>query len=354
VAPDDPYAIGLRLGQEAAKDLSQPQNLTAFKAWLEKNNCYVFTINGFPFGKFHGTRVKEDVYRPDWTTQERLTYTNLLFDILVELVPEDVEGSVSTVPVSYKEFITNDRQLREARKNIWQCIEHIEQLSARTGKKLHLGLEPEPLCYLETSSEAVKFFEQMRQDRKGDLRIDEHLGVNYDCCHLAIEYENPHEALGRLIAHKIKISKIHLSSALKVHPTLEAREALKGFSDEVYFHQVIERRVGGELVRYRDLPDALASNPNSQPHLLEEWRIHFHIPLHHLPTGLFDSTVDHLLGTLDFLKSNPGICSHLEMETYTWEVMPDSMKQRSVVDQLVNEYVWTLEQMSRHGLVDSK
>jgi len=354
VAPDEPYAIGLRLGQEAAKDLSQPQNLTAFKTWLEKNNCYVFTINGFPFGKFHGTRVKEDVYRPDWTTQERLTYTNLLFDILVELVPEDVEGSVSTVPVSYKEFITNDRQVREARKNIWKCIEHIEQLSARTGKKLHLGLEPEPLCYLETSSEAVKFFEQMRQDRKGDLRIDEHLGVNYDCCHLAIEYENPHEALGRLIAHKIKISKIHLSSALKVHPTLEAREALKGFSDEVYFHQVIERRVGGELVRYRDLPDALASNPNSQPHLLEEWRIHFHIPLHHLPTGLFDSTVDHLLGTLDFLKSNPGICSHLEMETYTWEVMPDSMKQRSVVDQLVNEYVWTLEQMSRHGLVDSK
>jgi hypothetical protein len=139
VAPDQPYAIGLRLGEEAARDLSQPANLNGFKAWLEQNDCYVFTINGFPYGKFHGTRVKEDVYRPDWTTPERLAYTNLLFDILVELLPEGVEGSVSTVPVSYKEFITSDRQVKEARKNIWKCIEHLEHLTARTGKKTAPG-----------------------------------------------------------------------------------------------------------------------------------------------------------------------------------------------------------------------
>ncbi|MDG1889851.1 MAG: metabolite traffic protein EboE [Verrucomicrobiota bacterium] len=350
VAPEQPYAIGLRLGYAAAMELNQRAKLEAFKRWLEENDCYVFTINGFPYGTFHGVRVKEDVYRPDWTTPERLEYTNLLFDILVELLPEGVEGSVSSVPVSYKEFITNERQLKAARKHLWKCIDHIEQLSARTGKKLHLGLEPEPMCYLETTLETVRFFDQMRGERKADMRIEEHLGVNYDCCHLAVEYENPHEALGRLVNHGIKVSKIHLSSALKVRPTPEVRQALAKYADDVYFHQVIERRTGGSLMRYRDLPDALASGAKQGSHVPEEWRIHFHIPLHHLPVGLFDSTTDHLLGTLDFLKANPRLCSHLEMETYTWEVMPESMKQRSVVDQLADEYQWTLEQLDRHGL----
>ena len=92
VAPDEPYAIGLRLGAAAAKQLSQGSHLRDFRHWMDQNNCYVFTINGFPYGTFHGTRVKEDVYRPDWTSQKRLDYTNLLFDLLVEILPEGVEG----------------------------------------------------------------------------------------------------------------------------------------------------------------------------------------------------------------------------------------------------------------------
>ena len=352
VAPDEPYAIGLRLGAAAAKQLSQGSHLRDFRHWMDQNNCYVFTINGFPYGTFHGTRVKEDVYRPDWTSQERLDYTNLLFDLLVEMLPEGVEGSVSTVPVSYKGFDLTDRALGEARKHLWKCVDHLEHLSARTGKKVHLGLEPEPMCTLETSKEATRFFDQMRQDRRGDMRIEEHLGINYDCCHLALQYENPHEALGRLASHKIKISKIHLSSALKVRPTNEVRQSLEAFNDAVYFHQVIERRQGGSLHRYRDLPEALASAPEEGAAQAEEWRIHFHIPLHQVPVALYDNTSDHLLGTLDYLKAHPGTCSHLEMETYTWEVMPDTMKSRHVVDQLVEEYRWTLGQMKQHGLLN--
>ena len=351
VAPDEPYAIGLRLGAAAARELASGNHLSQFRRWMDENDCYVFTINGFPYGTFHGTRVKEDVYRPDWTTKERLEYTNLLFDLLVEMLPDGVEGSVSTVPVSYKGFGLTDRAMAEARKQLWKCIDHLEHLSARTGKKLHLGLEPEPMCTLETSKEATRFFDQMRQDRRGDLRIDEHLGVNYDCCHLALQYENPHEALGRLVSHKIKISKIHLSSALKVQPSPEVRKALEPFNDAVYFHQVIERSREGDLMRYRDLPEALAAVPAEEPHQAEEWRIHFHIPLHHVPTELFDNTSDHLLGTLDFLKAHPGVCTHLEMETYTWEVMPEAMKARNVVDQLVEEYRWTLGAMKQHGLL---
>ncbi len=350
VCPDKPYAIGLRLGYDAAKELSHGGTLSAFQKWLEKENCYVFTINGFPYGTFHGTRVKELVYQPDWTTPERLEYTNLLFDILAQLVPDGVDGSVSTVPVSYKELINSDRQVREARKNLWKCVDHIEQLSRATGKKLHLGLEPEPLCYLETSDETVRFFEDMRKDRSGDLRIEDHLGVNYDCCHLAVEFENPAEALGRLRQHKIRISKIHLSSALKVHPTAEAREALKAYTDDIYFHQVVERNSDGKLQRYRDLENALNADVSAVPHLPEEWRIHFHIPLHTKPSELFETTSDHIEGTLDYIKQHPGICSHFEMETYTWEVLPAEMKRRSVVDQLVDEYRWTLAELAKRGL----
>ena len=194
------------------------------------------------------------------------------------------------------------------------------------------------------------FFEQLRADRPGDLRLNEHLGVNYDCCHLAVEFENPHEAIGRLRQHHIKLSKIHFSSALKVHPTPEVRQALTRFADDIYFHQVVEHAAGFGTLRYRDLDVALAQPSTLNPQLSAEWRIHFHIPLHSPPTALFDNTSDHLLGVMDILKANPSLCSHLEMETYTWEVMPPEMKNRSVVDQLVSEYEWTLRQLAERGL----
>ena len=350
VGPNAPYAIGLRLSDLASRELSEPKTLARFRGWLDENGCYVFTINGFPFGRFHGGRVKEQVYVPDWTTNERLEYTNRLFDLLAHLVPDEVEGSVSTVPCSFKEFIRTDEQVCGMRANLWRCVEHIAHLSEDSGKKLHLGLEPEPLCYLETSSETVQFFEELRADRPKDHRLDHCLGVNYDTCHLAVEFEEPGEVIARFERHGIKISKLHFSSALKVRPTPDVRRALQAFADDVYFHQVIARASEGSITRFKDLDVALSlpSALNLQPS--EEWRIHFHIPLHSQPTLLFDNTSDHILGVMDALAANPKLCSHLEMETYTWEVMPQAMKNRSVVDQLVSEYDWCLEQLARRAI----
>ena len=350
VCPDKPYAIGLRLSDQASRELSDKSTLLAFQKWLDRHNCYVFTINGFPYGRFHGARVKEQVYAPDWATSERLEYTNRLFDLLAQIMPGGVEGSVSTVPVSFKGFKLDERRVRTARGNLWICVDHLEQLVRRTGKRLHLGLEPEPLCFLETSGETVAFFEQLRADRPGDLRLDEHLGINYDCCHLGVEFESPSEAIGRLRRAGVKISKIHLSNALKVHPTPEVRAALKSFADDIYFHQTIERLPDGEIIRYSDLDEALATPLTGQAQFAVEWRIHFHIPLHSKPTSLFDTTSDHILGVLDMLKTNPNLCSHIEMETYTWEVLPAELKNRNVVDQLVAEYEWTLARMAERGI----
>lgn len=347
VCPNGPYAIGLRLGDTASRELSDPRTLLDFQRWLDRNQCYIFTINGFPFGRFHGGPVKEQVYWPDWTTPERLAYTNRLFDLLAQLVPADVEGSVSTVPGSFKDFIKSDDQLQAIRTNVWRCVEHIARVSDQTGRKLHLGLEPEPLCLLETSSETVEFFDRIRAEHSNDPRLFEYLGVNYDTCHLAVEFEEPADAIRNFQQHQVRISKLHLSSALKVVPTPETCEALKQFVEDVYFHQVIAKEPSGKLVFYRDLPNALARRA---PNPAEEWRIHFHVPLHSPASKHFGNTTDHLIGALDILAANPQLCSHLEMETYTWEVMPDTLKNRSVVDQLTGEYEWCLAQLGQRGL----
>ena len=364
VCPTQPYAIGLRLSNQAARELSDRTALLEFQRWLNQNRCYVFTINGFPYGQFHGTRVKEQVYAPDWTTQERLDYTKLLIDLLAQMVPAGTEGSVSTLPCGFKLLITTSEELKMIRDNLWRCVEHIARVSAQTGRKLHLGLEPEPLCLLETTGEVAQFFDRMRAEHRNDPRLAEHLGVNYDTCHLAVEFEEPQNAISFLQQHGIKLSKFHLSSALTLRPTREARQALAAFADDIYLHQVIVRHTDGRRVVYLDLDDALACehpteeksseaavphSPLPTPHS-DEWRVHFHVPLHSPPTPLFGNTTGHILGVLDLLQANPGLCSHLEMETYTWEVLPPEFKSWDVVEQLVAEYDWTLGRLADRGL----
>jgi hypothetical protein len=245
--------------------------------------------------------------------------------------------------------------LKKIRENIWHCVEHIARVSQQTGRKMHLGLEPEPLCLLESSGETIQFFDRMRADHPHDPRLTEHLGVNYDTCHFAVEFEEPENALGCLLQRGIKISKLHLSSALKVRPTAEAREALAAFAEDVYLHQVVVCRGNGQRFIYRDLGEALVGEPPETEAEAEngesaEWRIHYHVPLHSPPTELFDTTADHILGVMDLLAANPEMCTHLEMETYTWEVLPSELKDRDVVDQLAAEYEWTLGNLRERGL----
>lgn len=350
VSPHAPFGLGLRLSERAARELSDRATLLAFQRWLGQQHCYVFTINGFPYGQFHGTRVKEQVYQPDWTTPQRLAYTNLLFDLLAQLVPPDVEGSVSTLPGSFKEFVHDPEAARQIRTNVWHCVEHVARVSAQTARKLHLGLEPEPLCFLETSGETIHFFDRLRAEHQHDPRIDEFLGMNYDTCHLAIEFEEAAHALAALHQHKVKLSKIHLSNALRVTPTPEVRALLRTFAEDIYLHQTVVRREDGARVIYRDLSEALAFEPAAAAPEASEWRVHFHIPLHSPPTAMLGNTADHLLQTLDVLAADPSRCPHLEMETYTWEVLPAEMKNRNVVDQLVAEYEWTLAALKARGL----
>jgi hypothetical protein len=352
VCPDDEYAIGLRLSASAARQLSDSATLLEFQRWLEKRKCYVFTINGFPYGDFHGTRVKEEVYRPDWTSSDRVDYTKSLFDLLCQIAPPGMEGSVSTVPGSFKRFISSEDQLVAMRKNLAECALHIDALSSKSGRDLHLGLEPEPLCLFETSAETVSFFDALLAAEVGDKDVLlKRLGVNYDACHLAVEYETAEESLGRLVDTGIRISKIHLSSALKVSDFSESTlKTLGGFCEEVYLHQVVARTGTDPLVRYEDLDVALAARASGEDRA-DEWRIHFHIPLHSSPGVPLESTSDQISSVLDIVKGSPDMCRHFEMETYTWEVLPGGLGAVDVVDQLVREYEWTLGEFNARGLL---
>ena len=347
------YAIGLRLGDQASRELSDPVRLLEFQRWLDKHECYVFTINGFPFGQFHGTRVKEGVYLPDWTDPRRVEYTNRLFELLSRLGAREIEGSVSTLPGSFKEFIHSQEQEQAIRDNIWHCVEYIAEMSERMGRRFHLGLEPEPLCWLENSLETAQFFDRLRAEHPGDPRLDRHLGVNYDTCHFAVEFEEPMAALARFRDHGIRLSKIHISNALKLRPTPAALRELAGFQEDVYLHQTIVRSQDGALIRFKDLGDALNDAAAHSPSPDDEWRVHFHIPLHSHPPEVFESTADHVIDVFKLLEKQPQLCSHLEMETYTWAVLPNPLKSRSVIDQVVAEYKWTMALLAEHGLAAS-
>lgn len=212
-------------------------------------------------------------------------------------------------------------------------------------------MEPEPFGLFENSEETIQFFNQLRDEHPHDPRLNEHLGVNYDACHFAIEFEEPRTAIAQLQRNDIRLSKIHLSNALKLQSGPVALQSLAAFADDVYLHQVIIRHADGSLTGFRDLDAALKSPLARSPPPGDEWRVHFHVPLHCEPSDGFNTTVDHVLGLLKILQSQPQLCSHLEMETYTWAVMPEKLRSRNVTDQIVAEYNWTLRQLRERGLV---
>jgi len=350
-SPEAPYAIGLRLGADAAQELAQPQTLENFKEWLEKENSYIFTINGFPHGNFHGQRVKEKVYLPDWTDPERLNYTLRLFQILSFLLPEGSEGSVSTLPGSFKEFHPPPRMPEIAYQHLLQCAEEIEKLSLEKNQDLHLGMEPEPLGWFETIPETIQFMNQLFDRAETPELVRRRVGVNYDCCHLAIEYEDAQQGLDLLQGSNIRLSKLHISSALRAQPTEENLATLQSFVEEVYLHQVVRAKDGRVIDRIKDLDLALSMAKRGKDRS-DEWRVHFHVPLHCSPGNGLGDTQDHVLHTLDWLQKNPDACHHLEMETYTWEVLPKALKSLSVVEQVTKEYQWTLAALKQRGLAE--
>lgn len=346
LSPDEPMGIGLRLSDRASRDLIGENNLKNFREWLSDHGAYVFTMNGFPFGGFHHTRVKDQVHAPDWTIKERLNYTLRLFNILAQLLPDGIEGGISTSPLSYKPwFQTRDETAGAqdaATKNVLWVIRELYTTWQRTGVLLHLDIEPEPDGFLASGREFIDWFENDLLVKGKEWLADElkispseaegivrrHLCLCYDVCHFAIGYEPHAEIIKELAEKKIKVGKIQISAALKARiPRSAEQRALvvsefSKFNEPTYLHQVIAQGTNGGLLRYPDLPEALSDSENAD---VSEWRAHFHVPIFKEDFGLLKSTQSDIVQVLEIFRKTP-FTNHLEVETYTWDVLPDTLK----------------------------
>jgi sugar phosphate isomerase/epimerase len=352
VAPDQRFGVGLRLAAAAANALEAPEELARFKAELDDEGLYCFTLNGFPYGAFHATRVKEQVYLPDWRAAERLRYTQALANVLAELLPMGVSGSISTVPGCFKPNATGPDAERAMAFALVDAVAMLVDIARTKGRHIALALEPEPACFLETTDEAVRFFETRLLERDALARLVDaadiepqqaertlrrHLGVCLDTCHASVEFESPLGAFRQLTAAGISVPKVQLSAGLELaDPAPEALQALRAFADGVYLHQTVVRS-RGQLSRFLDLPDALASAPQRDA----TWRVHFHVPIFLQQLGPFRSTQADLLPLLSELARAPS-CPHLEVETYTWDVLPEQFRNVPVDQAIARELSFVL------------
>ena len=334
VAGGRPFGLGLRLSAASARTLAEPAALAAFRGLLERERLYAFTINGFPYGAFHATRVKEAVYRPDWRTAERLAYTCRMADVLAALLPDGVEGSISTVPVGFGADFTDAGDRVLAADRLIEGARYLADLEARTGRVIHLGLEPEPACVLETCDDALAFFALLheRAGRDAEL-VRRHIGICFDTCHVALAFEALAATWRRYRAAGIRISKVQLSAALEARGPAPA--ALGAFVETVYLHQVRMRRRGGAAAAWLDLSDALAAWPDDA----DVARIHFHVPLFWTGDGALQPTT-HTLDDNFRMCLRDGSCGHQEIETYTFDVLPPELRAGGVVDSICREFAW--------------
>lgn len=359
IAPDKDLGVGLRLSGAAAYALQQRTNFEELRALLHANGLYVFTINGFPYGAFHGTRVKDGVYLPDWRDDERLRYTNVLAELLVALLPDDplLEGSISTVPGAFKPRAASPEATARIVQQLLRHAAHLVRLREQSGRSITLALEPEPCCLLETIDETIEFFEHhlfaptalrefsaltgLQNNAAGEA-LRRHLGICLDLCHAAVEFEAPETIARRLEGKGIRIAKMQISAGLRVaEVTANTEQLLRPFADEVYLHQVIER-AGSQLTRYTDLPQAFAGLASSKT--AREWRIHFHVPIFLEDFGELSSTQSFLRTMLKQHRAQP-ISPHLEVETYTWGVLPEQYRREGLVPAIVRELDWVNSQL---------
>lgn len=335
ISPAAPFGLGLRISGVESEELLHGDRLARLREWLGAEQLYVFTINGFPYGPFHGEPVKADVHAPDWRSQERVRYTLRLAEILAALLPQGEAGTISTSPLSYGRWIDGDEHgLATATANVRAVAAALRELRAERGVQISLAIEPEADGALGDCSELIAWWPD-------DLDRD-HVSACFDACHASVAYEDPATALAALARAQIPVGKVQLSAALRValgdeRQRRAAHDQLAAFADPIYLHQVTLRDRCGSLSGYPDLAEGLGAvlEPGA-----EEVRVHFHVPVFLEAYGDLASTQDDLRRTIELARDG-SITSHLEIETYTWDVLPPALRLSSL-DSIAREYEWVL------------
>ncbi len=324
-----PLAAGLWLSQPVVRELfNSPDRLPRFAADLSARGLTCYTMNAFPYGDFHDARVKENAYIPDWSHPDRLEYTTQCARILATLLPEEMDGSLSTVPLGFKNFEHPNDLLPRSIEQLIELARRLDRLHQNTGRLIRLAIEPEPFCLLETTSETIEFFELLRQQavELNELElVNRYLGVCYDVCHQAVEFEDISESISALNRSGVRINKVHITCALELdHPANnpEGLRALVRYAEPRYLHQTLARTNSGQILRVVDLTKQLAIDPEPSFRDADAWRIHFHVPVDAESLGPLRTTRTELKQALTAV-ADLDYAPHLEVETYTWEVLPN-------------------------------
>ncbi len=351
ICPDQPFGLGLRLSDAASRTLREPGSLGQFQGFLAANDLYVFTVNGFPFGPFHGRPVKQDVYSPDWRRPQRRDYTIRLAEILAALLPEGVDGTISTVPGSYRSWISTNRDLQEIVRHLTETARALAEIHQQTGRHVCLALEPEPDCILETAEQGQQLLngplsslgkacwadaEGVKPDWAAE-KLADHVGLCLDAAHAAVSFED----LGRALK-TTDVRKLQLSSALALEPDEASIERLLAFDEPTYLHQVKVRRPDGSMRSFPDIPPAVDAWRRGQAD--GQWRVHFHVPLFFAGRDGLDATSDQIPSAL-LSHRPPGQQLHLEIETYTWSVLPQDLQPSDIVEGLCREFSWAIDRI---------
>lgn len=355
-SPDAPLPIGLRLSNEESRELLAGDALERFRDWLDRSGLDVACLNGFPFGPFHGGRIKDAVHEPDWRDDRRLEYTLRLARIGAALRPAGASAGVSTSPLSYKPWgrISTGERMRMTR-HVALAAAGFARLSIETGVDLHLDIEPEPDGLIETAAEFTHWFRNELAPIAVPLFCDElnlaaddaereiarRVAVCLDTCHGAVLFESPESALDLYERHGVRIGRVQASAALRIEIPQDqaARTALRArllpFANSPYLHQTVGSAQDGRADRWRDLPEAIKKIETTTA---REWRIHFHLPLFFPGNPPLDTTRDGAAELIRLVYTR-GLCDVYEAETYTWDVAPPELR-LELVESLELELQW--------------
>ena len=358
IAGNKAFGVCLRLSAKTAATLAgSAAERDKLKKFLADNNMYVYTVNAFVYGHFKGDLVKEQVYEPDWRSEERTGYTINVADVLADVGAPGMALSIQSAPLGFKPRVTGDDVVKSYTDHVLRVVAHLIALQARTGRTVQLALEPEPYCFLETTDETIDYFTKHlysgaaveKLAKLAHIPISEanealrrHLGIVYDICHQAVEYENISESLQKLVDAGIPVFKLQEAAALHIpEVTQPVVDTLKRYAKTIYLTQTLERK-DGKITKFLNVDDAISAfekNPGPR-----EWRTHIHVPVFLDDLGQFRTTRFAIEDALRFHKSKP-LSPHLEVETYTWDMLPNSLKSGDIVDYICRELEWVRGQL---------
>jgi hypothetical protein len=358
VAPHEKFGVCLRTSAPSAELLSdEPSKVADLKKFFADNDLYLYTANAFVYGVFKKQVIKEDVYEPDWATPERREYTKKVANLLAELAPDGINPSIQSAPLGFKPKVTGDDVVAAYTSNVIDVVAHLVELKKKTGKIVTLGLEPEPRCYLETTDETITYFKNhlfsgetaKRLAKKTGLNeadaaqaMRDYMGVVFDIGHQSVGYEDIPVSLQKLVDNGVQIVKLQEAASMYIPEVSQKTvDALQTFAKTIYLSQTCQKK-DGKMTWFLNLEDAFEDwykNPGPR-----EWRTHFHVPVFLNDLGAFGTTRFALEQALAFHKKTP-LSTHLEIETYTWDVLPDHLKTGDIVEYVTRELDWVKGQL---------